>query len=327
MFPLLNYIGIRGFDANPPSRRFINELPGITMRNMQKVVNEEQVTFLGSWQDVQSRGWMRLSTDIRNKMRSTYNLKTTRELISITSSDVADTIVASEHYRGIIVGSGYDFNGFFAFHIRSIKLKAAAAAGIIVKIFDQDGSELDSYSINTVVGKNTISVNRSYAARELFIAVDASNIDLYQSEFHIPSLHMYYESVCDLLGHSDKVTVYSAEAMKETPSVHTKTGISYGLSVDMMATCDYSSIVSYNLVSFLPAWMYLCGAELMLERQFSNKKNELTTVDAEMAEELRDHYTGEYENALNDAIKGIRIDKCDTCIECREYVTRVERLP
>lgn len=328
MFPLLNYIGIRGYDANPPSNRFINELPGITMRNMQKVANEEQVTFLGSWQDVQNRGWMRLSTDIRNKLRSVYNLKTNRRLISIFSSVVTDTIEASGHYRGLVVGSGYDFNGFFAFHIRTIKLNSSAeTSGVVVKVFDQDGTELDSFTFNAVIGNNIINVNRSYAARELFIAVDSTNIALFESELYMPSLHLYYESVCDLLGHSENIVVYSAEAMKESPSVHAKTGISYGLAVDMMATCDYSSIVSYNLDSFLPAWMYLCGAELMLERQFSNKKNELTTVDAEMAEELRDHYTGEYENALNDAIKGIRIDKCDACIECRDYVTRVERLP
>lgn len=58
---------------------------------------------------------------------------------------------------------------------------------------------------------------------------------------------------------------------------------------------------------------FLLGAELMIERIYSNRINRYTTIDKEQAEELRDHFTVEYEKELALAVQGINVEESD-CI-------------
>lgn len=58
---------------------------------------------------------------------------------------------------------------------------------------------------------------------------------------------------------------------------------------------------------------FLVGAELMIERIYSNRINRYTTIDKEQAEELRDHFTVEYEKELALAVQGINVEESD-CI-------------
>lgn len=58
---------------------------------------------------------------------------------------------------------------------------------------------------------------------------------------------------------------------------------------------------------------YLLGAELMVERIFSDRINRYTTIDKQQAEELRDHFTLEFEKELGLAVQGIDVENSD-CI-------------
>jgi len=91
--------------------------------------------------------------------------------------------------------------------------------------------------------------------------------------------------------------------------------------------CVFADRICDDKDTFLQAWMYLLGAELMIERTVTPRINKLTTIDANKAEELRDMFTGMYENAMDDIINATRIEKEDPCFECRESFVRVERLP
>ena len=72
---LKDYVGIRGYGAEPESGQFINQLPGISLRSIQSIANSEQVTFAAVWDDVQERAWRRLSNDFMIAMRAKYCLR------------------------------------------------------------------------------------------------------------------------------------------------------------------------------------------------------------------------------------------------------------
>jgi hypothetical protein len=329
MFSLFNYIGVKGYHTNPDSGRFINQLPGISLRNIQRTANSEQVTFLSVWEDVQNRAWTRLTTDLRTKLRAKYHIKSNRGLMHIVSSTSTENIAAAGKYRGVVIDSGIDNNGFFAYYVTAVRFTLLQdVASVPVKIYGLHGELLDSFTIsNATAGVNVLNVNRSYTTPFLFISVDAATVALPSTTLVIEYVNKSCELLCTLLGDLCEPSVYGAEADKTTPSIVDKTNYSYGITADVMATCDYSSIVGYQKELFIGAWMYLLGAELMMERMFSDRKNELTTVDADQAEALRDHYTGEYENALTDVINGIQINEHDACIECRKPSKWVERMP
>lgn len=62
---LYDYIGLRGLcvDVEPASGSYLNQLAGITLTSMDKVADREQQTFVGVWNDVQTRGIRRFRKD------------------------------------------------------------------------------------------------------------------------------------------------------------------------------------------------------------------------------------------------------------------------
>lgn len=321
---LKNYVGIKGYGSAPVSGRYINQLPGISLDSIQKVADKEQVTFLQVFDDVQERSWTRFITDLRNALRRRFQIKTAKTLLHIESADGVETISASAHYRGLLLDSGLDNNGFFAFNVSSISLDLPQAANdVVIKLFDRTGHVLDTFTIASAAeGINTIEVNEAYAASRLFIAVDASAVLLNDT---VLGAGNYDQPFAALTGRAAGIS--GGESLLTSPAFVAQTSSTYGISAIVTPFCDYAHLVCSDRELFIGAWMYLLGAELMQERIYSPRINKYTTIDADEAEKLRDLYTGQYENALDDAVIGIQISADDGCIDCREIVSRVEYLP
>lgn len=72
---LIDYIGIKGCSTNlPASGLYINSLPGISLESMDKIADEEQITYLGMWGDVQSEAAIRFYTDFIEELNKCYQL-------------------------------------------------------------------------------------------------------------------------------------------------------------------------------------------------------------------------------------------------------------
>lgn len=88
---------------------------------------------------------------------------------------------------------------------------------------------------------------------------------------------------------------------------------------------DTDAIIEADKALFLNVWLYILGAELMFERLYSERINQFTTLGRDQAEELKDLYTGQYENALDDVMPAIKWK--DEVEDLRPIYQRVERLP
>lgn len=324
---LENYIGIKGCGTVTPIGGYINMLPGITLKSVQGIANSEQVTYVNVWKDIQERAWLRFEKDVQNALRSRYAIKTTRGFYNLKTIDRHAEIQPSNNYCGLVIDSGIDENGLFAFDVSTISIDLITAVpGLQVFLFDREGNQLDVLMIDGAVGPNTISVNKRYAASLIFIAVNASGIALKTTTVS-NGLEGFYSLMFSSFGECCRPSIHGALASLDAPYEPAVVSGTYGLSAKISPVCDFSSIVCHNKEQFKSAWMNLLGAELMLETLYSERVNRITTIKGEAAADLRDLYTGQYQNDLEEAIQGIRINADDACIECRQMVSRRERLP
>lgn len=77
--------------------------------------------------------------------------------------------------------------------------------------------------------------------------------------------------------------------------------------------CDYDTLICNNKELLTNAWKYLLGTQLMIERLYSDRLNRFTTVDREMAKELKDFFQVEYEGYLKQAVQLFDVSDCELC--------------
>lgn len=73
---LINRIGIIGCGAatNPAPQLYINQLPGISFENIDALVDDEQETFLGLWNDVVTRTIKKFEILVKAKLNQCYRI-------------------------------------------------------------------------------------------------------------------------------------------------------------------------------------------------------------------------------------------------------------
>jgi len=338
-----DYIGIKGYGSSEPlSGLYINQLPGITLESIDKTAEKEQINFAGVWKDVQARAWMRFEKDFRRALRNRFRLSALKASASIQPLiNEEEVIEAAEKYRGLVIDiNNVLYEEFFddALHGKSkgsflstyvdkigVTLKENAAS-LVLKIFDVNGVELASFNkANAVAGYNEFVVMKKYFTHRIFIAVDASAINLPEATVSKESVDTCYHSLRTIFPDC-RPQIFGAESEKGTPDKLTKT-VNTFLNVAYSVVCDYSSIICNNRPEFTDVWMYLLGTELMLVRLFTSRMNRYTTIDKESAGELKDYYTVEYEKALKEAIDALEVSEEDCCIQCNPLITTREVLP
>ena len=72
-----DYIGLSfcaGAYESPASGIYINSLPGISIESLDKIADQEQINYLGVWEDVQSNALAQFRIDIISEMNKCYSL-------------------------------------------------------------------------------------------------------------------------------------------------------------------------------------------------------------------------------------------------------------
>lgn len=73
----IDYIGLSlcaGAYEVPASGIYINSLPGLSIESIDKVANQEQINYIGVWNDVQANALPDFRVDIMGEMRKCYDL-------------------------------------------------------------------------------------------------------------------------------------------------------------------------------------------------------------------------------------------------------------
>lgn len=329
---LKGYIGLRGCGNTVPiSNRYVNSLPGVSLKAIDNMANSEQVTYAQVWSDIQDRAIADMSTKVASHFNSRFQLKNIMESIDLGEDidTVSNQTAAAAEYRGFsyelkLAGQHDKPSALQSLNVQKIKVYLKTAQEFTVKIFDLTlKKQLYTKTVaagSAVVGWNEVVVYQSFVGFRFFFCVDCTTIEsVYQSTSD------YIDDCCDacvrsIYGFGGTGYIRGAKSEIFSPYTVSNGTNFYGLSAEFSLLCSFENVVCKNLKTFELAYWYKLGEEIMVERLASPRLN-LTTIDAKEAQDLRDYFAGKFETELKLVTDGINLDLNDDCLECNAPVT------
>lgn len=323
---LLNYIGIYGCGGGvPPSNLYINRLPGIELKAIDKLATPDQINFQGVWSDIQERAIRKFKTKVNAKFKERWKLKTITSSVNIGKIIDSNITALGSEYRGYTVelnesGSDYANSNMQSIYVSTLPLYLSEAKNTTVKIFDLDTeTEIYTKDVTGVQGWNSVVINQIFSENRIYIVYDSTEID--STELSISKLMNYNSSGCGCVSYdfngNEFIIKGAKSAIGDIYNIEYGSNI-FGLSGIFSVQCSYDSIVCNNLPVFETALWYLEGAEFCFERRFTSRLNEFTTFDKNKAKELEEEYNLRFEEELEIAIEGINLDGNDSCLVCND---------
>jgi hypothetical protein len=336
---LRDFVGIEGCGAaTPVSGEYVNSLPGITSFMVGKIADKEQVTYLEVWNDVQERAMKKFASAVISifKNKKQLKIKTVSQTVDLGRiiDDSTPTAAAAE-YRGFTVELTFDSNltnlqsSLQVIYVQSVAIYSDWAGDTTLKIVDLDTEAvLHSQAISLTVGWNTVSISEAFDAYRIFVGFDATEVGS-----PLLNIQPYVSIGCqtcagNIYGADCTATVYGAVSA-DTSDLTTldKGSNTYGVSGVFSIQCRYDWLVCSNIDLFTLAWQYCLGAELMVERIYSDRINRFTGIDLEKAKELRTEFETGWKTELEIAIDGIDISENDCCVECVSQIQKPYIVP
>lgn len=327
---LKGHIGIEGCSQTPvASSLYINRLPGIELKAIDKLATQDQENFHGVWNDIEERAVRRFKNEVNKEFKKRYKLKTLTQSFNIERLiDASDVILESPEYRGFTVELNRETDDYVAsnmqlIHIQSLFLYLSIAQTTTIKVYDLDTlTEIDSIKVDGEEGWNTVSVNGNYNSRRIFVGYDSFSIDSVTQDITKLSQAVKYGTISDdycLCFSYSNQNVEIRGAKSDLNDVSPEFGNNtFGLSGLISIKCSYEGLVCNNLDTFETALWYLEASEFCFERRFTSRLNEFTLFDKTKAKELQEEYEKRFLNELSTAIEGINLNMQDLCLECNE---------
>jgi hypothetical protein len=327
---LIGHIGIEGCAGETPvSNLFINRLPGIELKALDKIATQDQVNFQGVWEDIQERSVRRFRNEAIKMFKKRYKLKTITQSVDVEKLiDTSSSTAMATEYRGYTLelnreGNDYAASNMQSVYIQTLPLWLPGAVNSTVKIYDLDTeTELFTKAVTGVSGWNTVRVDQTFSANRLYVAYDSTLVNSTgQNISKLKQAVLYGNDSNYCLCYS--WTNLNIEIKGAKSTIADKFNITYGndtfgLSGIFSVLCSFDNLICNNLSVFeTPLW-YLEGAEFCFERQFTSRLNEFTTFNKDKAKELREEYEERFRSELETVIEGIDLDLKDYCLECNE---------
>ena len=301
-------VGINCTTKDTDSGKYITDLPGISLQNIDAVADDNQLSFTGVFKDVEKRSISRISKDVLSFMKSKYNLKKSVKTYS-SNGNLSDSESSLNSNDGINIYSDFEDSELIRLYVSKVYLYSLAEVETTIKIISKS-VELYTKTFTTSIGWNEIYVNQSFDSCCLNIVYDTSVFS------EVPNYILesdYCACVYDICNDCD-IKHRSVYIDGNNYQYGTNT---HGIKVDVSLRCMHDSIICTNLDMYSDAYLYCLGMELMRERIYTDRVNRFTTVDKKKAQELLTLFTQDYSDFLDTANNSIHI-KNDSCIECLE---------
>lgn len=316
---LEDYVGIQGCSATTPdSGKYVNDLPGIQLKDIDEIANDEQLNYNGVWTEVQARAIARFRTDFISRYSKKYKLKQVQKTIDFGRKiDAATTTVAAAKYRGFTIELDHEEDQYVnsnlqAIYVQSVAIYLSGSFNFNIKIIDLDTETvLKTLAVTGVSGWNLKNINETYLSKRILIAYDATlvtGVELDISDFKL-------SNYCNCSGELHGVQTASLADLTTTEGDST-----FGLTGIFSIRCTFDNVVCNNKELFARAWQFCLGYELMIERLFSSRVNRWVITDHKKSLELRDYFFKEYESELDLIVDTVNLNLNDSCIDCNEDI-------
>ncbi len=307
---LTDYIGLRGCSsAIPPSGLYVNDLPGISLKQIVSLTNEEEKTYQELWEMIQRRAQNRFSLDVREQMGKSYKIKSINQGINVDGYSAGTGSTPANAMYGFTIeydtmDTGNVPSPLTYIHIQQIKFYSEISGTYALDFINIDSKQtIYSINVNLSIGLNLIEVNTTFNnVGRLFVGIALNAGTDYTS---IKSPDDYWTGCCGALVRGAKYENNQFSFISEL----------YGFSPIFTIGCSWDGLICQNKNIFSRAFWYLLGIEVLTEVIYSTKLNQFTTVNLQKANDLRTEYQVEYMKALEQICSGMNLD-CDCCLEC-----------
>jgi hypothetical protein len=327
---LVDHIGIEGCGGDVPvSGLYINRLPGIELKALDKIASQDQANFQGVWEDIQERSVRRFRNEAIKMFKKRYKLKTITQSVDVERKiDTATTTASATEYRGYTLELNRENDEYVASNLQSqyiqtLPIYLSGAVNTTVKIYDLDTeTQLFSLAVTGVQGWNIVRIDETFTARRIYVAYDATTVTSVEQDITKLRQAVLYGNdgnSCLCYSYSNlNIEIRGASSMIADKFNITYGNDTFGLSGLFSVLCSFDALICNNLQVFeTPLW-YLEAAEFCFERQFTSRLNEYTAFDKSKAKELREEYEKRFIDELETVIDGINLDLKDSCLECNE---------
>ena len=312
---------------------------------MESIADQDQITFLGMWNDVQKRSLKSLKTNVTNYFAKRYQLVTVNESLRLPdyyNTDAGKTTAPSAQYRGFTFDLGWWGSDLAAIHIEDLRLYVSAPqSGLTFKVFNvfsnHEGREIDSFTANVVAGWNVIKVRKTYCDSstnntpfKIFIGYDATSVEsVFMPLNGVMNGGPYYDILnLQWTPLSPYQGILRAASWEKAGDNNLTEGVNlYGLSGSVSVVCSWDSILCNNRDRFTTVLWYQLGYELMTERIYSDRINRYTTIDMTRAKELRQEFKQRLDEEMMNVFDGIDLTTWDGCTKCNAQVRLETSLP
>jgi len=329
---LTDFIGIEGCTPEAPeSGLYVNRLPGVSIKAIDKLANSDQKSFLGVWRDVQERGLMTFTTQLTSYFRKKYKLKALKDRIrfgELFDTDEVEAAPIVEDFRGIIIELNPDntteprLSDLISVGLTNFEFFSTVASDydFVIGTLDNE-TELWRETITLTVGWNTIvptfQTNVFEWPRKVFMAVVTDNaMSTIETSLSVDTGGgCGCECTCSL-GDCCEARVRGAIAQRVGGVLEAEySANAHGFRGFISLKCSYDGLVCANKDLFASALWYVMGMELMVERIHTARINQYTTVDLSKAKELKDEFDERWRLELDLVVDSIDLNDYGCCIQ------------
>ncbi len=336
------FYGCNSPSGTPLSNLYLSNLPGIQFKTLDQIANEDQVSWAGVWNDIQTRASINFQDDINEEFQKRYLLKQIVQSVDLGFNNNNSILTPNDGSasRGFSIETT-DQSGVVAcsnlqlLYMQSVSFYFYDAVGtgdtLTITIKDADlNTTLYTTTITQasglVQGWNTIQLEKQFTARRAFVFFSGTftnyvNLDI--SQFVLNNFGPNWSSSWN----SNSLYIAGwgggSGCQARINGVSLATGATnnlaifgyntFGGSMQFGLHCSFNSIVCNNRKYFASAWQLCLAKEFIDELTYSSRLNRWTTIDKSKYEELGNLFELQYRGGTSydkgAAKEGLKVTK------------------
>jgi hypothetical protein len=297
-------IGIRDYlqCANPESKLYLNDLPGMSLKSAAQIAPEQWQTGAEFLKQSTKMAVQMVFDEFAQELQPYFdfgNIIETREVKTYSTKLNA----MSANYRGIVVKRWRSEAA--RLFVEEVYIKVNQGGETTLRIVD--GSTTTDTTVTLVEGENTIRVDYKAESEQIKILFDQTNFETFDCAYR-------KQDGCSTCSGSAGKGIYITgwDGLKEVSNC-------YGVGTRVHAMCYEDNILCSLMPKMYFLLLYKSGILVLKERIATDRINHVATFGAEKAKMLLEDYEKEYKEKYSILVKSannfLRTTKGE-CIKC-----------
>ena len=318
-----NWIGLRGCGMDVPgSGYYINDQPGFTLDSIDAQATDEQMTYKGAWEAIQTSGKLTFHNELKTLMKRRYLFRDAPMIGKFGKLNGGNftSIIDGQSY-GVRLFFGLGYGLYTGFRIDRLLLQAEfeyiAEDNITVNIYDiNDGTLLFTKEYTGTNGMNSLLVGQFFIPSDPVQGIAVQVVYSQAVQFTQTTSYFWNNCICP---------VTSGSYDDSTLTFTSDNNGSNGLVIDFSIGCSIDAFICHNLSALTSAWLYHCCITALEYRLHSRELNKWS-ISTNEVETLTKQYESKRYDELMNFLQQYRFEE-SFCFKCNEQTRLTYFLP